>query len=438
VHIRRGHGWVVALPLLALAACGGSPVATPHLQGSRITVLGSWSGAEQQAFEAVLARFTRQTGITISYAGAPRRMADEIALRIAQGRLPDVALLPQPGLLRAQAAAGRLVPLSATTEQVVDTNYPARWVDLASYDGRVFGVWFKAAHKSLVWYSVATFERLGFVPPRDLIGLDGLAGRITTAGVPAFAVSGGDAWTLTDWFENLYLELAGPSKYDDLASHRLTWTDPSVVSTLTAMARLLAPARLPGGPDVAAATSFEDAVRLVFRPQPSAAMLLEGDFVAGVIDRRTSSVLGAEADAFRFPTGPGDAVGTAMVGGGDVAVMFRRTPAADALLRYLSSPAAAEVWARRGGFLSPNPGLDLSAYRDDLTRRAARDLLDAGNDFHFDLSDLQPSAFGGREAGGLRAELRRFLVERDATATATRLEAEASRAFASTAPPGSR
>jgi ABC-type glycerol-3-phosphate transport system substrate-binding protein len=425
---------MAVLALLALAACRGSPDVAANLQGGRLQVLGSWSGEEQQAFEAVLDRFARQTGITITYAGAPRRMADEIAARVAQGRLPDVALLPQPGLLRAQAAAGRLVPLSRATAQAVGVTYPARWVQLASYDGRVYGVWFKAANKSLVWYSVATFERLGVVPPRDLTGLEGLAGRIATAGIPAFAVSGGDAWTLTDWFENLYLELAGPSRYDDLAAHRLPWTDPSVVTALTAMARLLAPARVAGGP----ATSFEDAVRLVFRPQPSAAMLMEGDFVAGVVDRRTSSVLGAEADAFRFPTGPGDVAGTAMVGGGDVAVMFRRTPAADALLRYLSSPAAAEVWARLGGFVSPNPGLDLSAYRDDLTRRAARDLLDAGNDFHFDLSDLQPSAFGGRESGGLRSELRRFLVERDATATAARLEAEARRAFAATGSSGSR
>ena len=92
-----------------------------------------------------------------------------------------------------------------------------------------------------------------------------------------------------------------------------------------------------------------------------------------------------------------------MVGGGDVAVRADPSAAADALLRYLASPAAAAVWAARGGFVSPNLNLDLSVYPDAISRRVARDLLDAGDGFRFDLSDLQPAAFGGGEDAGMHA-----------------------------------
>ena len=36
-----------------------------------------------------------------------------------------------------------------------------------------------------------------------------------------------------------------------------------------------------------------------------------------------------------------------------------------------------KVWARLGGFISPNENVDLGAYPDDITRTIARSLLEA-------------------------------------------------------------
>jgi ABC-type glycerol-3-phosphate transport system substrate-binding protein len=421
------------LPLLvaaAMAGCASGAATAPEaqLQGQRLEVLATWSGAEQQRFGAVLADFSRRTGAVVRYTSTQHRIAEVLDQRLAAGRPPDVAFLPQPGLLRSYAAAGRLTALDRATEELVAAHFPASLRRLASYGGRAYGVWFKVANKSLIWYDVATFERLGEVPPATLDGLVALADRLAAQGVPAFAVSADDGWTLTDWFENLYLRVAGPAAYDALAEHRVPWTDATVVETLQLMARLLSPQHLYGGVAGAARTGYEASVVQVFGSPSRAAMVSEGDFVAGVVAAQTPSLLGAEADAFAFPAGP-DA-SPAVVGGGDVAVLMRPSAAGRALLRYLATGPAAQVWAAKGGFVSPNLDVDLASYPDDLTRRIARRLLEAGEDFRFDLSDLQPPAFGGSDSVGLRAELVVFLTARDPIATSVALERAASAAHA--------
>jgi alpha-glucoside transport system substrate-binding protein len=242
------------------------------------------------------------------------------------------------------------------------------------------------------------------------------------------SLGGADPWTLTDWFENLYLQLAGPRDYDLLAAHEMPWTDSSVQTTLRLMALLFAPQFLRGGVAGTLRTGFEDSVAGAFTNPPGAAMLAEGDFVASVISARTSARIRIDVDAAPFPAARRTV--RAVVGGGDVAVQLSPSPAAAELMRYLATPAAAAVWARAGGFISPNLELDLSVYPDDLTRSIARSLLEAGDGFRFDLSDLQPAAFGSTPNAGMQGALRAFLVTRDVPDTVQRLEREATAAYA--------
>ena len=82
------------------------------------------------------------------------------------------------------------------------------------------------------------------------------ARRIAAAGVTPLSVGGADGWTLTDQFENLYLATAGPKRYDQLADHRIAWTDPSVTVALRAMSQLLQPKLVAGGLAGALETDF--------------------------------------------------------------------------------------------------------------------------------------------------------------------------------------
>ena len=124
-----------------------------------------WSGVEQQHFELVLRAFTRQTGVSVTYTSAGYSVPAFLAARLAKGHPPDVAFLPQPGLLRRYAAEHLLVPLDGVVGSAVASNYSPAWRQLGSAGGRLYGVWFKAANKSLIWYNEGVFERAGVAPP---------------------------------------------------------------------------------------------------------------------------------------------------------------------------------------------------------------------------------------------------------------------------------
>lgn len=421
-------GAVLAVACSAAACSAGSAGSTGQsLRGQKLEVAAVWSGVEQQHFELVLRAFTRQTGVSVTYRSAGYSVPAFLAARLAEGRPPDVAFLPQPGLLDRYAAEHLLIPLDGIAGSDVADNYSPAWRDLGSVGGTLYGVWFKAANKSLIWYNESVFEREGVAPPAGIDGLVALAHRLAESGMPAFAVGGRDGWTLADWFSNLYLRLAGPQRYDLLAAHKIGWTDPSVKATLRLLARVLDPQVIAGGPKAALATSYSGSVRQAFAAPPAAAMVFEGDFVAGIVSGETRAELGVDAGVFPFPgIGP---PGPAVVAGGDAAVLMRRSAAGETLIRYLASPQAAAIWAAAGGFVSPNINLGLSAYPDEISRSIAASVLEAGDNFRFSLSDLTPAHFGGTEGQGMRKILQQFLLSRDVNAAAAQLEQAAREAY---------
>lgn len=412
-----------------VAACGGGGAdrSGPSLSGHRVEVLAVWDDVEADAIREVLDGFEARTGARATFTSTEGEdITAVLDRRIDAGDPPDLAMLPQPGLLARYARSGAIEPVEDLVGDVVRASWGPVWQELGSVDGELHAVWFKAANKSLIWYSLGAFERAGVVPPGDLDGLRRVAASLARQGTPAFSLTGAanDNWTLTDWFENLYLRIAGPAQYDALAAHDLPWTHPTVAEALEAMAALLAPDLVAVQPGA----TFPESVAAVFSPRPGAAMVMEGDFVPGVVAGTTPARVGVDVDVFDFPGEvPTDRF---VVGGGDAAVLMRAAPASEALLRYLASTEAAAIWAARGGFVSPNEDLDLNTYPDPSTRRIARSLLEAGDGFRFDLSDLQPAEFGGTTGAGLRGELAAFVADpRDVRGTMVRLEAAAAAAF---------
>lgn len=242
-------------------------------------------------------------------------------------------------------------------------------------------------------------------------------------------MAGADGWTLTDWFENVYLSQAGPEKYDKLARHELKWTDDSVKEALTTLGELFGRKDfLAGGTSGALATEFPKSVTQTFTggDRPAAAMVFEGDFVAVNI-AQTGEKVGEGAKVFPFP-----AVGAKapVVSGGDVAVALKPSKGAQALLTFLASADAAEIQAREGGFLSPNKAVDPGAYPNPIQRGIAKALVAAGDDFRFDMSDQAPAAFGGTPGAGEWKALQDFLANpSDVAGTQAKLEADAAKAY---------
>jgi alpha-glucoside transport system substrate-binding protein len=438
--MRRRTTLLTGCTALALAlgatACGGGPVSAgggdKALGGQTVTVAGVWSGTEQKNFQKVLDAFTEKTGAKTQFVSTGDNVSTVVGSKIEGGNAPDVVMVPQVGVLQQFAEKGWLKPLSKTAQESVDANFAPVWKTYGSVDGTLYGLYFKAAHKSTVWYSPDALAQAGVEAPKSYDDMLKTGHTLSDSGLPAFSVAGQDGWTLTDWFENVYLSQAGPEKYDALAAHKLKWTDASVVDALTTLGKLFKDKQLiAGGQKGALNTDFPGSVEKVFGPKPEAAMVYEGDFVAGVAKDQFGKAIGEDANFFPFPAvGGGKAP---VVSGGDAAVALKdgkNQKAAQALLEYLATPEAAAVWAEAGGFLSPNKKLDLASYSDDVTRATAKSLVQAGDSVRFDMSDQAPAAFGGTKGAGEWKLLQDFLRDpSDPKATAAKLESAAAKAY---------
>ncbi|MBN0044039.1 carbohydrate ABC transporter substrate-binding protein [Streptomyces actuosus] len=437
--MRRRTTLLTGCTALALAlgatACGGGPVSAGDdkpLSGQTVTVAGVWSGSEQKNFQKVLDAFSAKTGAKTQFVSTGDNVSTVVGSKIEGGNAPDVVMVPQVGVLQQFAQKGWLTPLSATAQSTVDAGFAPVWKKYGSVDGTLYGLYFKAAHKSTVWYSPDALAQAGVDTPKTYDDMLKAGHTLSDSGLAAFSVAGQDGWTLTDWFENIYLSQAGPEKYDALAAHRLKWTDASVVTALDTLGKLFKDKQLiAGGRTEALNTDFPGSVEKVFGPKPDAGMVYEGDFVAGVAKDQFGRTIGKDADFFPFPAVGG---GTApVVSGGDAAVVLKDGKNAAAgmkLVEYLATPDAAAVWAGAGGFLSPNRKLDLAKYGDDVTRATAKSLIDAGDTVRFDMSDQAPAAFGGTKGAGEWKLLQDFLRDpSDPKATAAQLESAAAKAY---------
>ncbi|MPY30445.1 carbohydrate ABC transporter substrate-binding protein [Streptomyces adustus] len=410
-------------------ASAGGTVTLPKLDGTTLSVAAVWTGAEQANFKKVLAEFEKRTGAKVTFVPAQDPIINFLGSKIAGGQPPDVAMLPQPGAIKQAVEKNWAKPLGAEAQAELAKNYSQGWQDIGKVDGKQYGVYYKAANKSLIWYNAKVFENAGASEPKTWPELLSTAQTVYDSGVAPFSIGGADGWTLTDWFENVYLSQAGPEKYDQLAQHKIKWTDPSVKDALTTLAQVWGKKGwVAGGADGALQTEFPASVTQTFTggDQPKAGMVYEGDFVQVNIGE-TKAKVGTDAKVFPFPKVGATAP---VVSGGDAAVVLKDSKGAQALATFLASPDAATVQAKLGGYLSPNKNVDPSVYPNPVQQKMAKALIAAGDDFRFDMSDQAPQAFGGTPGKGEWKDLQDFLKNpSDVAGTQAKLEKDAAAAY---------
>ncbi|MGB2711918.1 MAG: extracellular solute-binding protein [Conexibacter sp.] len=419
---------------LAVAGCGGGDDeggstggANADVSGS-VSVVGIWTGDEQKSFQAVIDAFNEQyPQVDVKYTSAGDNVPTVVSTAVEGGNPPDVATIAQPGLIEEFQQKGAAKPIDYV-KPTLEQNYPPDFIDLGTIDGKLYSFVYKGANKSTVWFNVSAFDAAGVDPPQTWDDFLTDAKTLKASGVPAYSIGGADGWTLTDLFENIYLRQAGPEQYDQLTEHTIKWTDPSVKQALRTMAQVLGDtSNIVGGTSGALQTEFPASVENVFQDPPKGAMVIEGDFVPGVVATKTTLKAGTGYDVFPFPAVAG-ATGD-VIGGGDSITTFRDTPAIRAFVTFLASKDGAQAWVERGGFSSPNKQVEESAYPDDITRTVATALAEAET-FRFDMSDLAPAAFGGTPGQGEWKILQDFLANPDdVDGTAAKLEAAAAKAY---------
>jgi len=386
---------VVAVAALALcaAACTapespdptGTPsggTATTALDGASVTVLGLWSGPERDAFTTVTGAWEDATGATVDWTGS-QDLAGDLAAAAAAGDLPDVAVLPNPGLLRDLVAEGVLVPLDDLLDPTAVTrDYPDAWTELGTVDAALYALPVKATDRSTVWFSPAAFDAAGYAVPVTWDELVAWADEVAAEGRTPLSVVAprgpGSGWALTDWVASLVLGGCGPGTYDAWVAGEIPWTDGCVRRAFDRFLTLVAaPGRVVGGTRAILTTGDAEGVRPVFADPPAAYAYPMASFAqAFITDAFPDLAPGTGYDWFPFPAVDPALAGSVTVGA-DLVVALRDTPATRSFLTYLTGADAQARWAELGGYTSVNRGVPASAYPDAVARSVAEHLTGA-------------------------------------------------------------
>jgi alpha-glucoside transport system substrate-binding protein len=398
------------------------------LKGEVITVFGTWLGAEKDSFEAAMSYFEEATGADVQYSGSDS-FEQQILIDAEAGSAPNIAIFPQPGLAADMASRGLLTPLAEADAQWVRDNYAAgqSWVDLATYKDKMgaenfYGIFYRVDLKSLVWYSPDNCEDAGYEIPQSMEELKALSDQIVADGGTPWCIGLGSGaatgWPATDWVEDMLLRTSAPSVYDAWVANEIPFNDPAIVAAIEEFGAF---ARnddyVAGGAGAVASTDFRDSPKGMFSSPPQCYMHRQASFIPAFFPEGTE--LGTDADFFYFPAYASKDLGKPVLGAGTVATITNDSVGARALMDYLKTPIAHEIWMANGAFLSPHNDANPAVYASDAARGMGEILLGADT-FRFDGSDLMPGAIG---AGVFWTGMVDYTGGKDATAVATEIQA---------------
>lgn len=370
--------------------------------GVTVTVSGPWLAPEDDYIRRVFQPFADATGAIIKYNGSDS-FEQQILIDAQAGTPPNVAFFPQPGLASDMASRDYLTPVSSSVKQRVLDTYAAgqSWVDLATYENKAgkqdfYGVFYRADVKSLVWYSPDNFEDNGYDVPESMEELLALSDQMVKDGKTPWCIGLGSGaatgWPATDWVEDIMLRTQTPEVYDQWVKHEIPFNDPKVVSAIETFGLFAKNDKfVTGGAEAVGTTDFRDSPKDLFSVPAKCFMHRQASFIPAFFPEGT--VVGEDADFFYFPSYESKDLGKPVLGSGTVAGITKANKATDALLDYLLTPLAHELWMEKGNFLSANTTVNTDLYASD-TQRALGDILLNATTFRFDGSDLMPGAIG--------------------------------------------
>ncbi|MGO8949328.1 MAG: ABC transporter substrate-binding protein [Ktedonobacterales bacterium] len=378
------------------AACGTSSSGSSVIKSNTIDLINQWTSEEATSFNTVVAPFKQQNGITINVE-TTRDVNTVLTARVKAGNPPDIAILSSPAQMQQLAQEGHLIALDSFLDMTqINQDYSQAWISLGSYNNKLYAIFYKAANKGTVWYDPRQFQSNSFQIPstwQDMITLsNSIAGTGKypwSMGTSSAAASG---WPAADWIAEIYLNQSGPDMYDKWVAHTIPWTDPSIKSAFQMFGQIAGGKHyINGGADAILATGFQQASYLPFDTPPEAYLYYLGDFTEGFITSQfPNAVAGTNFNFFPFPTINAQYAG-AVTGGADVVVALRNTTAVQALVKYMATAEAQEIWVERGGFTATNKSVPLSAYPDAVTQASAK-MLTSANIYRFGADDLMPPA----------------------------------------------
>ena len=390
----RRYGWLGVVGLIGIAASACAGDAEP-VDESTVTVFGPYVGTDADRFADVIADFERSTGIDVAYTGSVDFVSD-LRQRAVGNQRPDVAMVPQPGVVDALVDSEVLEPLEIETVRAVGEGFGSAALETMSWNLR-FAVPYRSNVKSLVWYRPDVFDENGWEVPQTLDELNSLVDDIVAGGTMApwcFSVFAGSStgWPATDWIEDLVLRRAGVDVYEQWAQGEFSWRSPEIQDAFREFRELVVDdERSAGGLRAVLQTEVSSAGEPLFAETPGCAMYKQASFAEDWFPGDTTIGPDADVDYFALPSETADE--TRIVTAGDAAVAFADRPNVNRFMAFMASADGGRAWADVGGFISRRTDVDLDDYYNDVDGGVAA-LLQTEATTRFDASDVLPADVG--------------------------------------------
>ena len=311
---------------------------------------------------------------------------------------PDIALIPQPGVVGDMVKLGAGNPLDGVLDMAaLQASMVPGTLDTGTVDGKLYGLLVSMNVKSLVFYNKKAWDEKGYKAPTSIDELNALTDQIKAdGGTPwCMGMESGDAtgWAATDWFEDLIMRYGGVDGYNKWVKHETLFDSDLVKQAAAEYEKLMfTDGNVLGGREAISSTNFGDAGKPMFDAAgPKCWLLKQGSFITGFFPDAIKADLDTNVGLFGFP--PAKAGGeNPVLGGGDMAVMLDNSASTQKAMQALASVDVGKS-AIDSSYLSPHKDFPVDLYKGDLAQSIAKVAYSSSN-FLFDGSDQMPGAVG--------------------------------------------
>jgi alpha-glucoside transport system substrate-binding protein len=394
-------GTVGALVLAATGCGSGSGsggTSSNDFGGKTITI---WTSMDQPVIDGLSAKLDPQAkalNINVKWSKVDN-INQIIVSKVQANDPPDIALLPQPGIIKDLAGKHKVTALDGILDvSALQNSMTAGTLDVAKVNGKIYGLMISMNVKGLVFYPKKAFESAGYTAPKTLDELNALTDKIRSDGNTPWCLgieSGtGTGWPATDWLENLVLKYGGIDPYNQWIAHTVKFDSPIIRQAAQEFQTIaFTGGNVLGGRSSIASNNFGTAGNAMFNDKPGCFMYMQGSFITGFFPKTVQSDLDNQVGVFGLPpqTAGGD---NPVEGGGDTASIYKDSKAAEKVMQLLAATDLGTTAAGNGSsFISPHKDFPLGNYPLKTTQAIAQVAYGATG-FGFDASDAMPGAVG--------------------------------------------
>jgi alpha-glucoside transport system substrate-binding protein len=380
--LRSRRHIAVALSAAAVVAGLAAPSASAQEQiGGQVNIWTAWGGQELTGFQAVLEPFIQETGIQVNLLTI-RDQDLQLSNNVEAGTsLPDIAAPPNPQRYADWVQRGVMKPLEdfLDMDAYLDSTLPGLLLEDKNYgfiDGKHYLLMVKSQLKGLVWYDPTVYTGEAPATWDDLLAIQPPSPD-TKLFCAAFESGDASGWPASDDLANIVMRQAGAQTYIDWYEGRVKWTDPAIKTAYEAFGQMVADANVYGGKDYVLSTNFGNAGDGLFLDPPGCLFMEQATFIPSFfVQNDPSLVPGTDFNFFPHPRFNDEHAGN-VEGFFDTFVMYNDTPQARALMQYMVTDEAQQIWVDNGGTLAASK--NITTYPDVLGSNAAQILQGAEN-----------------------------------------------------------